>query len=274
MSVTAARGFTAAGVAAGIAAGGASPDLALVVNTGPGLAAAGLLTSGRVQAAPVLWTTQVLAGGQVCAAVLHSGGANADTGPAGFRDTHATAEHVAAALGQSAGEVAVAGIGPAGVRLPMNAVLPGVDAAASELSRDGGERAASAVTPPGAAPATAATARDGWCVGGMAGGGGTAEGGTVAVLTTDAALDAAELDRALRGETSATFAPPRPGTAPSAPGAVLLLASAASGVTPPFDAFAAALGDVCADLRRRLPHHHNAHPQDPDGPGEARAEPT
>ncbi|MFH8790776.1 bifunctional ornithine acetyltransferase/N-acetylglutamate synthase, partial [Streptomyces roseoverticillatus] len=64
MSVTAAQGFTAAGVAAGIKASG-SEDLALVVNRGPRLAAAGVFTANRVKAAPVLWSQQVVKGGQV-----------------------------------------------------------------------------------------------------------------------------------------------------------------------------------------------------------------
>ena len=95
MSVTAPKGFRAAGVAAGLKASGA-PDVALVVNDGPDAAAAGVFTANRVKAAPVLWSQQVVAGGVVRAVVLNSGGANACTGPAGFQDTHATAEHAAA----------------------------------------------------------------------------------------------------------------------------------------------------------------------------------
>ncbi|WP_344033354.1 bifunctional ornithine acetyltransferase/N-acetylglutamate synthase, partial [Streptomyces luteireticuli] len=114
MSVTAAQGFTAAGIAAGIKESG-SPDLALVVNQGPRLAAAGVFTANRVKAAPVLWSQQVLKGGQVAAVVLNSGGANACTGPEGFQDTHATAEKAGEVLGVSAGEVAVASTGLIGV---------------------------------------------------------------------------------------------------------------------------------------------------------------
>lgn len=90
MSVTAAKGFTAAGIAAGIKDSG-NPDLALVVNNGPRRAAAGVFTSNRVKAAPVLWSEQVLRSGHLSAVVLNSGGANACTGPKGFQDTHATA---------------------------------------------------------------------------------------------------------------------------------------------------------------------------------------
>jgi glutamate N-acetyltransferase/amino-acid N-acetyltransferase len=97
MSVTDPRGFRAAGVAAGIKASG-RPDVAVVLNDGPSAAAAGVFTSNRVKAAPVLWSQQVLAGGRVRAVVLNSGGANACTGPAGFADTHHTAEHLAALL--------------------------------------------------------------------------------------------------------------------------------------------------------------------------------
>ena len=144
MSVTAAKGFTAAGIAAGIKDSG-GPDVALVVNDGPRRAAAGVFTANRVKAAPVLWSEQVLKCGEVSAVVLNSGGANACTGPLGFQDTHATAEEAARVLGHSAGEVAVASTGLIGVRLPMDKLLTGVGEAAGQLSRHGGEKAAIAI---------------------------------------------------------------------------------------------------------------------------------
>ena len=113
MSVTDPRGFRAAGVAAGIKASG-SPDVAVVLNDGPSAAAAGVFTSNRVKAAPVLWSQQVLAGGRVRAVVLNSGGANACTGPAGFADTHHTAEHLAALLSATAAGAAADGRDGAG----------------------------------------------------------------------------------------------------------------------------------------------------------------
>ena len=91
MSVTSPRGFTAAGVTAGLKPSG-TPDLALVLNTGPHRAAAGVFTSNRVQAAPVVWSRQVLTDRSLQAVILNSGGANACTGPDGFADTHHTAE--------------------------------------------------------------------------------------------------------------------------------------------------------------------------------------
>ena len=97
MSVTAARGFRAAGVTAGLKASGGR-DVALVVNDGPSDVAAAVFTRNRIKAAPVLWSQQVVADGRVRAVVLNSGGANACTGPDGFADTHGTAETVQQAL--------------------------------------------------------------------------------------------------------------------------------------------------------------------------------
>ncbi|MFE0630677.1 bifunctional glutamate N-acetyltransferase/amino-acid acetyltransferase ArgJ [Streptomyces sp. NPDC058864] len=254
MSVTAAQGFTAAGIAAGIKENG-NPDLALVVNNGPRLAAAGVFTSNRVKAAPVLWSEQVLKGGQVSAVVLNSGGANACTGPLGFQDTHATAEAVADALGQSAGEVAVCSTGLIGVRLPMDKLLPGVAKAAAELSAHGGEKAAIAIKTTDTVHKTAVHEGEGWTVGGMAKGAGMLAPGLatmLVVLTTDADLDAAALDEALRAATRTTFDRADSDGCMSTNDTVLLLASGASGVTPAPEPFAAAVEEVCADLARQL----------------------
>ncbi|MDX3235851.1 bifunctional glutamate N-acetyltransferase/amino-acid acetyltransferase ArgJ [Streptomyces sp. ME03-5709C] len=254
MSVTAAQGFTAAGIAAGIKENG-NPDLALVVNNGPRLAAAGVFTSNRVKAAPVLWSEQVLKGGQVSAVVLNSGGANACTGPLGFQDTHATAEAVADALGQSAGEVAVCSTGLIGVRLPMDKLLPGVAKAAAELSPHGGEKAAIAIRTTDTVHKTAVYEGAGWTVGGMAKGAGMLAPGLatmLVVLTTDADLDSAALDKALRAATRTTFDRVDSDGCMSTNDTVLLLASGASGATPDAEPFAAAVEEVCADLARQL----------------------
>ena len=76
MSVTSPLGFRASGVTAGLKASG-RPDVALVVNDGPEHTAAAVLTTNRVQAAPVRWTRQVAADGRIDAVILNSGGANA-----------------------------------------------------------------------------------------------------------------------------------------------------------------------------------------------------
>ncbi len=169
VSVTAARGFRAAGVAAGLRTG-QGPDVALVVNDGPDTTAAGVFTSNRVKAAPVIWSQQVLRAGIVRAVVLNAGGANACTGPLGFQDTHATAEHAAAALSNprllvGAADVAVCSTGLIGERLPMPALLKGVDAAVRALSKDGGADAARAIVTTDTRPKTGVVNGDGWTVG-------------------------------------------------------------------------------------------------------------
>ncbi|MFJ2892232.1 bifunctional glutamate N-acetyltransferase/amino-acid acetyltransferase ArgJ [Streptomyces sp. NPDC087305] len=255
MSVTAAQGFTAAGIAAGIKENG-NPDLALVVNTGPRLAAAGVFTSNRVKAAPVLWSEQVLKGGKVSAVVLNSGGANACTGPKGFQDTHATAEKVADTLGLNAAEVAVASTGLIGLLLPMDKLLPGVEAAAGQLSPHGGEKAAIAIKTTDSVHKTAVvTSKDGWTVGGMAKGAGMLAPGLatmLVVLTTDADVESAVLDTALRAATRTTFDRVDSDGCMSTNDTVLLLASGASQVTPEQAEFAEAVRAVCDDLGQQL----------------------
>ncbi len=272
MSVTAPLGFRAAGVAAGLKEGGGR-DVAVVVNDGPSRAAAAVFTANRVKAAPVLWTQQVVRGGCVRAVVLNSGGANACTGPAGFADTHRTAERLAAALGDSAGEIAVCSTGLIGERLRMDALLPGVDAAVAALSRAGGLAAADAIrttdtvvkiafkmaeegsaTGPGAAGGPGSTAV-GYTIGGMAKGAGMlapAFATMLCVLTTDADLSAGELHGALAAAVAQTFDRVDADGCMSTNDTVLLLASGASGVRPPVDEFTAVVTGVCADLARQL----------------------
>jgi glutamate N-acetyltransferase / amino-acid N-acetyltransferase len=254
VSVTAAAGFRAAGVAAGLRSDGRL-DLALVVNDGPSYAAAGVFTTNRVQAAPVLWSRQVVAGGRVDAVVLNSGGANACTGAPGFQDTHRTAEHVGAALGVSAGEVAVCSTGLIGVRLPMDALLAGADKAVAALSPAAGGDAAEAIRTTDSVAKTAVATVDGCTVGGMAKGAGMLAPGLatmLAVLTTDAQASPAALDGALRNATARTFDRVDSDGCMSTNDTVLLLASGASGHVPAPDTLAAAVHAVCADLARQL----------------------
>ena len=255
MSVTAPLGFRAAGLAAGIKSGG-QRDLALIVNDGPSRAAAGVFTRNRVKAAPVLWSEQVLRGGRLRAVVLNSGGANACTGPAGFQDTHQTAEKAADVLGDSSAEVAVCSTGLIGDRLPMPKVLSGLSAATGELSRDGGLAAADAIrTTDTVAKIAFRRAAGGYTVGGMAKGAGMlapALATMLCVITTDADADAVTLDRVLRRATELTFDRIDTDGCMSTNDTVLLLASGASGADPSEDELTETVTGVCADLARQL----------------------
>ncbi len=259
MSVTAPSGFRAAGVAAGLKESG-QPDVAVVLNDGPSRAAAAVFTSNRVQAAPVLWTRQVVSGGRVRAVVLNSGGANACTGAPGFQDTHATAEHLAQAIDDSSGEIAVCSTGLIGERLPMDKLLPGVDAAVAAVSRAGGLFAADAIRTTDTVVKIAfrhggTNADRLYVIGGMAKGAGMlapALATMLCVLTTDADLTAAELDAALRSAVAGTFDRLDTDGCMSTNDTVLLMASGATGVRPDLGEFTMSLTEVCADLARQL----------------------
>ncbi|WP_299957516.1 bifunctional glutamate N-acetyltransferase/amino-acid acetyltransferase ArgJ [uncultured Modestobacter sp.] len=254
MTVTVPAGFRAAGVAAGLKSSG-DADVALVVNDGPDDAAAAVFTTNRFPAAPVQWSRQVLATGRLKAVVLNSGGANACTGPGGFQDTHATAEHVAAQLGIGAIDVAVASTGLIGVRLPMDALLAGVTAAVGELSADGGTAAARAIMTTDTVPKTTVQRGEGWSVGGIAKGAGMLAPSLatmLVVLTTDAAVDPAVLQRALAAATGVSVERVDSDGCLSTNDTVIAMANGASGVTPSEEQLTEALTTAMTDLAMQL----------------------
>lgn len=255
MSVTAAKGFLAAGVTAGIKASG-RPDLALVVNEGPDAHAAAVFTSNRFTAAPVVWSRQAIADGRLAAVVLNSGGANACTGSAGLADARQMAEWTAAEVGCAAADVAVCSTGLIGVRLPMDAVLTGIELASQDLAHTGGPSAAEAIrTTDTVSKESIHTSPDGWTIGGMAKGAGMlapALATMLVVITTDAVVPASGLDEALRTATGFTFDRTDSDGCMSTNDTVILMSSGASGVTPDAAEFSEALTGVCADLARQL----------------------
>jgi glutamate N-acetyltransferase/amino-acid N-acetyltransferase len=258
VSVTAPLGFRAAGVTAGLKASG-DRDVAVVINDGPSRAAAAVFTGNRVKAAPVRWTEQVVSGGRVRAVALNSGGANACTGPLGFQDTHATAEQLGAALEDSAGEMAICSTGLIGERLPMDKILPAVDACVAQASRGGGLAAADAIRTTDTVVKISFRRENangsGYSIGGMAKGAGMlapALATMLCVVTTDADLPPADLDAALREATRTSFDRIDTDGCMSTNDTVLLLASGASGVQPELAGFTAMLTEVCADLARQL----------------------
>ena len=259
MSVTAARGFRASGVAAGLKASGA-PDVAIVVNDGPSQVAAGVFTGNRFKAAPVVWSREVLRAHSLRAVVLNSGGANACTGAGGFQDTHRTAELAAALLSAAgletgAGEIAVCSTGLIGERLPMDRLDAGVTDAFERLSEAGGPDAATAIMTTDSVAKLAVFDGAGYCIGGMAKGAGMlapALATMLVVVTTDALITESQADEALRHATAHSFDRIDSDGCMSTNDTVLLLASGASGVHPDPAEFGAALTDVCSNLARQL----------------------
>ena len=263
MTVTAPKGFRAAGVTAGLKASG-RPDLALVVNDGPLQSAAAVFTSNRFPAAPVLWTRQAVADGELHAVVLNSGGANACTGPEGFADTHRTAEHVAdvltalegaAGTQTGAGEVGVCSTGLIGERLPMDLLLAGVDAAAAALSPDGGMDAATSIMTTDTVPKVVTVRADGFTVGGMAKGAGMLAPGLatmLVVITTDAVAHPDTLAQALAAATRVTFDRIDSDGCMSTNDTVIAMASGAAMVQPTPADLAEAMTAACAELALQL----------------------
>jgi len=255
MSVTAAQGFEASGVQAGIRRAGR--DLALVRSVRPAVGAA-VWTTNRVLAAPVVVSQRHLAVAEPQAVVVNSGSANAATGTTGIADAERTAEEVARALGLQAEQIVVLSTGVIGVPLPMDKVLGGVREAAAALGPDGGEAAAVAILTTDRGPKQAVVSAEGFVVGGMAKGAGMIHprlATMLAVVTTDYPLGSGEAIAFLHPAVDASFNRISVDGECSTNDAVVLLANGASNVTRSSrrdDEFASALGDVCATLAREI----------------------
>jgi glutamate N-acetyltransferase/amino-acid N-acetyltransferase len=256
VSVTAPQGFEAAGVAAGLKSTG-KPDVAVVVNRGPLKVGAAVFTSNRAKANPIIWSQQAIADGVVEAVVLNSGGANCFTGSFGFQTTHQTAEKAGELLDVSSGDVLVCSTGLIGTgdEVFRAKVLDGTTAAIGSLSADGGEAASLAIMTTDSRPKRAVVSRGGWTIGGMAKGAGMLAPGLatmLVVITTDAVLDSAQADAALRSATRTSFDRLDSDGCMSTNDQVTLMVSGASGVTPDAADFADALAELCADLAEQL----------------------
>ncbi len=255
MSVTAASGFAASGVRAGIRRSGL--DLAVVRSTEPSVGAA-LWTTNRVQAAPVIVSKKHLAAAEPQAVVINAGVANAATGEGGIAAAERTAAEAAMGLGLRADEVVVLSTGVIGVPLPMDRVLRGVRDACATLDAGGGESAAAAILTTDRSPKQAVVQCDGFTVGGMAKGAGMIHprlATMLALITTDYPLAVGEPSDVLRPAVEASFNRISVDGECSTNDAVVLLANGAGGAerTDERDQqFAAALGDVCAALAREI----------------------
>jgi len=251
MSVTAAQGFTASGVAARISKLGL--DLALVVGNGS-CVGAGMFTTNRVQAAPVTVSKEFLAVAEPQAVVINSGNANAATGAKGEADARATAAEAARVLGLELEQVLVMSTGVIGRPLPIDRVLAGIDVAAAALSADGGADAAQAILTTDTCTKEAVAQGAGFTVGGMAKGSGMIHpdlATMLVVVTTDYPLEPGEPIEFLRPAVDESFNSISVDGECSTNDAVVLLSSGL-GERSDDAAFAQALHDVCADLAAKI----------------------
>jgi glutamate N-acetyltransferase/amino-acid N-acetyltransferase len=254
LSITAPKGFRASGVTAGLKDSGGK-DLALVVSDGPEYASATVFTANRCKANPVLWSQEVVKDGVVRAVVLNSGGANCYTGAEGFQTTHAVAEQVAQGLGIGAIDVVVCSTGLIGLKNPRDKLLAGVDEAVGALAADGGDDAAHAIMTTDSVSKQVVVEGSGWSIGGMAKGAGMLApqlATMLVVITTDAKVDAATADRALRAATRVSFDRLDSDGCMSTNDTVTVLANGASGITPTEQDFTEALTRACTDLAMQL----------------------
>jgi glutamate N-acetyltransferase / amino-acid N-acetyltransferase len=255
MSVTAAAGFVAAGVAARIRKD--KRDVAVVRSVPPATGAA-VWTQNRVLAAPVVVSKRHLEAAEPQAIVVNSGIANAATGVQGEADAVATAEHAASLLGLAPEQVLLLSTGVIGAPLPMDRVLAGLDAAVAALSPHGGGNAAEAILTTDTRAKTSVAHGEGFTVGGMAKGSGMIHPNLatmLAVVTTDYPLAPGEPISFLRPAVDTSFNSITVDGECSTNDAVVLLSSGAAAVerTAATDAsFAAALSAVCADLARQI----------------------
>ena len=237
--------------------------MALVVNEGPRLTAAGVFTSNRFQAAPVLWSREILTGGELRAVVLNSGGANACTGAAGLEDAKEEAIHLAlqltdAGIPTNAGQVAICSTGVIGDRLPMPAILGGIEALPGLLgdTQEKGLEAATAImTTDTVAKQSEYTSAAGWKVGGMVKGAGMIAPSLatmLCVITTDAIANQADLEAALRFSATYSFDRLDVDGSTSTNDTVLVMANGASGVVANQAELAEAIFAVCDDLADQM----------------------
>jgi glutamate N-acetyltransferase/amino-acid N-acetyltransferase len=257
-AITAALGFRAAAVAAGIKSEGL--DLALLAADASCDAAA-VFTTNRAQAAPIAVSKRHLASGRARAVVVNAGCANAGTGERGVQDALATARLAGELLGCAADEVVVASTGVIGVGLPMDRLEAGLRQAAAGLSVEAGADAARAIltTDTRVKQALVETSLGGVRVrvGGMAKGSGMIAPNMatmLAFLTTDAAIEPPLLHRALVRAADQSFNRVTVDGDTSTNDMALVLASGASGAPriasegSAFSDFCAALGEVSREL--------------------------
>ena len=254
MSVTAAKGFLASGVSAGLKSSG-KKDVALIVNQGPNYDASAVFTSNKVKAAPVIWTQEIIKNKKLKAAVLNSGGANACTGPDGFADTHKTAEYVAELLSIGAIEVGVCSTGLIGNRLDMPRLIKGIEQAHQHLKNDGGDDAAEAIITTDSHKKTAKLENQGWNIGAIIKGAGMLApdmATMLCVITTDADISDLDHQFILQSATDKTLNRIDSDGCTSTNDTVILMSSGASGIKPDKKDFENQLQLLMSDLASLL----------------------
>lgn len=256
MSVTAAAGFVAAGLHAGVKESGAL-DLSLVATAdGVPVPAAGVFTSNLMTAAPVTVSRSHLraSGGRAAAVILNSGNANAATGEPGCRDAETMCALTAAELGCDPHHVLVCSTGLIGIPLPIDRITAAIPALVAARDAGGAADAAEAIRTTDTHRKETVIRGEGFVVGGMAKGAAMLAPNLatmLAVLTTDAQAEPAVLERVLTDAVAGSFNLLDVDGCQSTNDTVLLLASGRAGPMAT-DALAAAVAEACGDLASQM----------------------
>jgi len=264
--VTAAQGFRAAGVKAGIKAS-KKPDLALVVSDRPA-SAAGTFTKNAIRASSVVRCENLLPAGGIRAMLCNSGCANACTGKQGAKDTEATATLAAKALGISAKSVLTASTGVIGKFLPMDKIAAALPGLVKALSPTGGGAFSGAIMTTDLAKKESAVKvvceKQSFTIGGTVKGSGMIHPNMATMLcfiTTDAAATPAVLNGVVKRVVDKTFNNLTVDGDTSTNDMVLVMANGASGTEVKggvaddkgmLNAFEDGLFAVCNDLCKQI----------------------
>ena len=256
MSVTAAEGFVASGLHAGIKA--SRRDVALLAtDDGRPVPTAAVFTTNKFRAPPVEACVERLSAssGMASGVVVNSGNANAGTGAKGRADAEAMCDAAADAVGCASGEMLVCSTGLIGMRLPIVKIMAAIPALGEMLSPSGGRDAAKGILTTDTRPKEAIVEGNGFTVGGMAKGCGMLAPNMatmLAFLTTDAALSPTELQPILARATAATFNSLITDGATSTNDTVMLFASGRRGRPADLAAYEYAVRQVCESLMLQM----------------------
>ena len=255
MSVTAAEGFVAAGIHAGVKR--RKLDMAMIATENhEAVACVAVFTQNKFAAPPVELDRATLRanGGRAAAVVVNSGNANAGTGEEGLKDAKAMAAATALALNVGVGDVLVCSTGIIGTPLPMEPILDATPKLAKKLSPGGGEEAARGILTTDHTPKQVVIRGSTFTLGGMAKGCGMIAPNMatmLAFLTTDADVSRDLMQKILREASNATFNTLNVDGATSTNDTAMLLASARRGPADP-DEFASAVLAACEDLTMQM----------------------
>ena len=257
-------GFRSMGVATGVKKN--RPDLALIVSDVPNTAAAAVFTQNAFAAAPVHLGRQHVADGHLQAIVINAGNANACTGRQGLRDALRMAQTTADALGIAKEEVLVCSTGIIGHKLPMDKIVPGIAECAARLDDGHGTEAAHAILTTDSGPKEARRTFQAnghtYTLAGIAKGAGMIHPNMATMLgfvVTDAPVARSAIKQALQAAVDVSFNQISVDGDESTNDTCAILANGAAGgptLAPgsaSWDAFEAALTDLCQDLARRIP---------------------